>query len=97
MPEVQSRTYANPRRLPRRNHYQEGSGFLFVATQGGRPPEGTVQAGQAANVRRRRAALRRWSSGESIGVISLRAIEDESTSTSCSPDARSSHQARTSY
>ena len=32
MPEVQSRTYANPRRLPRRNHYQEGPGFLFVAT-----------------------------------------------------------------
>ncbi len=37
MPEVQSRTCANPRRLPRRNHYQEGPGFLFVATQGGRP------------------------------------------------------------
>jgi hypothetical protein len=31
MPEVQSRTYANPRRLPRRNRYQEGPGFLFVA------------------------------------------------------------------
>ena len=40
MPEVKSRTYANPRRLPRRNHYQEGPGFLFVATQGGRPPDG---------------------------------------------------------
>ncbi len=30
MPGFQSRTYANPRRLPRRNHYQEGPGFLFV-------------------------------------------------------------------
>ena len=38
MPEVQSRTYANPRRLPRRNYFQEGPGFLFVVTQGGRPP-----------------------------------------------------------
>ncbi len=25
------------RRLPRRNQYQEGPDFLFVATQGGRP------------------------------------------------------------
>jgi transposase InsO family protein len=69
MPEVQSRTYANPRRLPRRNHYQEGPGFLFVATQGGRPPEGIAQAGQAAMVRRRRAALRRWTDGESLAAI----------------------------
>jgi transposase InsO family protein len=69
MPEVQSRTYANPRRLPRRNHYQEGPGFLFVATQGGRPPEGIVQAGQAATVRRRRAAFRRWADGEPLGTI----------------------------
>ncbi len=35
MPEVESRTYANPQRLPRRIHYQEGPGFLSVATQGG--------------------------------------------------------------
>ena len=69
MPEVQSRTYANPRRLPRRNHYQEGPGFLFVATQGGRPPERTVGAGPAAIVRRRRAALRRWADGEPLGAI----------------------------
>ncbi len=34
MPEVKSRTYANPRRLPRRNHYQEGPGFLFVGDPG---------------------------------------------------------------
>lgn len=69
MPEVQSRTYANPRRLPRRNHYQEGARFLFVATQGGRPPEGIVQAGQAGLVRRRRAALRRWADGEPLASI----------------------------
>lgn len=69
MPEVQSRTYANPRRLPRRNHYQEGLGFLFVATQGGRPPDALDRSSQAASVRRRRAGLRRWSSGGSIGAI----------------------------
>ena len=69
MPEVQSRTYANPRRLPRRNHYQEGPDFLFVATQGGRPPDQSVGAGVAAIVRRRRAALRRWAAGEPINLI----------------------------
>jgi transposase InsO family protein len=69
MPEVQARSYANPRRLPRRNHYQEGPGFLFVATQGGRPPEGTVQRGQVAVVRRRHSALRRWADGEPSAAI----------------------------
>ena len=70
MPEVQSRTYANPRRLPRRNHYQEGPGFLFVATQGGRPPDGDgAGPRQAAIVRRRRAALRRWADGEPLATI----------------------------
>ena len=28
---------SDPRRLPRRNHHQQGPGFLFVAAQGGRP------------------------------------------------------------
>ncbi len=70
MPEVHSRSYANPRRLPRRNHYQEGPGFLFVATQGGRPPEGAVQREQARIVRRRRAALRRWADGAPVAVVS---------------------------
>jgi transposase InsO family protein len=69
MPEIQSRTYANPRRLPRRNHYQEGPDFLFVATQGGRPPERALVPGVAAGVRRRRAALRRWADGEPITRI----------------------------
>jgi hypothetical protein len=35
---------SDPRRLPRRNHYQEGPGFLLLATQGGRPP----RSGQSA-------------------------------------------------
>ena len=69
MPEVQARTYANPRRLPRRNHYQEGPGFLFVATQGGRPPEEPGRRGPAAIVRRRCAALRRWADGEPLATI----------------------------
>ena len=47
---------SDPGRLPRRNHYQEGPGFLFVATQGGRPPG-------------RRTARRAWrpSSGAAAG------------------------------
>lgn len=69
MPEVQSRSFANPRRLPRRNHYQEGPGFLFVATQGGRPPDGVMSGAQARVVRRRQAALRRWADGEPVPTI----------------------------
>jgi transposase InsO family protein len=61
--------YANPRRLPRRNHYQEGPGFLFVSTQGGRPPDVVGPRRQAAVVRRRRAALRRWANGASLAAI----------------------------
>lgn len=68
MPEVRSWSYANPRRLPRRNHYREGPDFLFVATQGGRPPEPALATGVAAVVRRRRAALRRWEEGEPVAV-----------------------------
>jgi hypothetical protein len=69
MPEVQSRSYANPRRLPRRNHYQEGPGFLFVATQGGRPPGDDGLRDLAAVVRRRPAALRRWADGDPLDTI----------------------------
>ena len=60
---------SDPRRLPRRNHYQEGPDFLFVATQGGRPPERPPLAGRAGAVRRRRAALRRWMAGESVESV----------------------------
>lgn len=69
MSRIPSRTYANPRRLPRRNHYQEGPDFLFLATQGGRPPDKSDRRSAAAIVRRRRAALRRWADGESLGAV----------------------------
>jgi transposase InsO family protein len=60
---------SDPRRLPRRNHYQEGPGFLFVATQGGRPPGSMTGSSEAGVVRRRSRALRRWAAGEAAGVI----------------------------
>ncbi len=60
---------SDPRRLPRRNHYQEGPGFLFLATQGGRPPQSGQVVRSAQVVRRRRAALRRWENGEAIAAI----------------------------
>ena len=60
---------SDPRRLPRRNHYQEGPGFLFVATQGGRPPGTTTRSRPAMVVRRRRQALRRWADGDPVGSI----------------------------
>ncbi len=66
---IQAPVKSDPRRLPRRNHYQEGPGFLFVATQGGRPPEEGVDRARAAIVRRRRAALRRWADGEPLATI----------------------------
>lgn len=55
---------SDPRRLPSHNHYQEGPGFLCVATHGGRPPTGGPVERIANVVRRRRAAVRRlefWS------------------------------------
>ncbi len=71
MPEFPSRSYGSPRRLPRRIHYQEGPDFLFLATQGGRPPDAGAQRGQPAVVRRRRSALRRWAAGEPVEAICL--------------------------
>ena len=56
----------DPRRLPRRNHYQEGPGFLFVATQGGRPATGGDGSSVATVVRRRMRALRRWAESGSV-------------------------------
>jgi len=57
MPQLFATTESDPRRFVRRHHYQEGSGFLFLATQNGRP------AGQAPRpsfkeVRRRMRAVR---------------------------------------
>ena len=62
---VDYRTSASdPRRRLRRNHYQEGPGFLFVATQGGRPAEPQDRA-SLAYVRLRMRAVRR---GKEVGV-----------------------------
>ena len=46
-----------------------GPGFLFVATQGGRPPDDVGLRDLAAVVRRRRAALRRWADGDPLATI----------------------------
>lgn len=60
---------SNPRRLPRRNHYQEGPGFLFLATENGRPPGHVSPRRLASMVRRRRAALRAWEDGQSVALV----------------------------
>jgi transposase InsO family protein len=60
---------SDPGRLPRRNHYQEGPGFLFLATQGGRPPGSVAPSASAGIIRRRAAALRRWREGEPIAGL----------------------------
>jgi hypothetical protein len=60
---------SDPRRLPRRNHYQEGTGFLFLAKQGGRPPESVVPGATAGAIRHRAGALRRWREGEPVAGL----------------------------
>jgi transposase InsO family protein len=60
---------SDPRSLPRRNHYQEGPGFLFLATQGGRPPQPVAPCASACIIRRRAAALRRWREGEPMAGL----------------------------
>lgn len=62
-------TLSDPHRLPRRNHYQEGPGFLFLATENGRPPEVAARDDTAAVVRRRRAALRAWADGIDLALV----------------------------
>lgn len=57
MPEWTSEHPADPRRRLRRHRYQEGPGFLFLATQGGRPAEG-YKASVVHEVRRRIRAVR---------------------------------------
>src|SRR5437016_11944058 len=47
----------DPHRRTRRHHYQEGPGFLFLATQGGRPIVGK-QPATLAYVRERVRAVR---------------------------------------
>ena len=60
---------SDPHRLPRRNHYQEGPGFLFVATEGGRPRGPEVSTSVAPVVRARARALRSWSEGASVAEV----------------------------
>jgi transposase InsO family protein len=57
---------SGPGRLPRRNHYQEGPDFLFVATQGGRPRADAPVRDVVAVVRGRARALRRWAEGATV-------------------------------
>lgn len=63
---------SDPRRLPRRNHFQEGPGFLFLATENGRPPATRQPDRLTAIVRRRRAALRAWTEGAAIAEVCAR-------------------------
>ncbi len=56
MPQPPSRA-SDPKRLTRRHHYQQGPGFLFLATQGGRPPSDRIRP-SLARVRERMRAVR---------------------------------------
>jgi transposase InsO family protein len=47
----------DPKRRTRRHHYQAGPGFLFLATQGGRPPQ-TSSTSSLTRVRERMRAVR---------------------------------------
>ena len=64
MPDLIPSRAADPRRATRRNHYQEGPGFLFLATQNGRP-RGESVAPDLDRVRRRMRAVRR---SKQVGV-----------------------------
>src|SRR3989442_12446150 len=57
MPQPYATHEKDPRRWVRRHHYQEGPGFLFLATQGGRPA-GTAPRPRLGRIRRRMAAVR---------------------------------------
>lgn len=49
---------ADPHRRLRRHHYQEGPGFLFLATQGGRPSSRCPARPETDAIRRRMRAVR---------------------------------------
>ncbi|MBJ7604025.1 MAG: helix-turn-helix domain-containing protein, partial [Candidatus Dormibacteraeota bacterium] len=57
MPEPYVTTPSDPRRFVRRHRYQEGPGFLFLATQNGRPPQDHPKP-DLGEVRRRMRAIR---------------------------------------
>lgn len=62
MPQPYATTPSDPRRFLRRHHYQEGPGFLFLATQNGRPARKPPRP-SLAEVRRRMRAVRLASEG----------------------------------
>ncbi len=78
MDELQAEHRKDPHRRLLRHTYQEGPGFLFLATRGGRPPGASGRATMAAcgcgrapsGSPRRRASRRRWSSA-SAGRASI--------------------------
>src|SRR5712671_3786700 len=49
---------SDPHRRGLRHTYQEGPGFLFLATRGGRPPHQPPRGGVAATVRQRAYLVR---------------------------------------
>ena len=57
MPQPYAKTPSDPRRFLRRHRYQEGPGFLFLATQNGRPANDAPRPG-LREVRRRMRAIR---------------------------------------
>ena len=58
MPEPYQTTASDPRRRVRRHHYQEGPGFLFLASQGGRPTGKVGGRSGLVQVRQRIRAVR---------------------------------------
>ncbi|TAN34926.1 helix-turn-helix domain-containing protein [bacterium] len=59
MPEAYETTASDPRRGVRRHHYQEGPGFLFLATQNGRPTMEHQAGPGLEGVRRRMRTVKR--------------------------------------
>jgi hypothetical protein len=70
---------SDPRRLPQRSQFQEGPGFLFVATQGGRPTGSTIAPDLAEVVRLRAGVLRRWAEGEALSTVCAEAACSRAT------------------
>src|SRR5256712_8066520 len=58
MPQPYATHEKDPRRWVRRHHYQEGPGFLFLATQGGRPERDSLRPSPLARVRLPMRAIR---------------------------------------
>jgi transposase InsO family protein len=61
----------DPRRRVRRHHYQEGPGFLFLSTQGGRPIEVEARTSLAVVRIRMRAVRRAQEVGISVACVEL--------------------------